>query len=124
VCLEIVDRSSTAYPDESLSEESDRHQEPESPARIACIKRWLPRCSENPSVGRDMSRFGRKLPGHEAAVADPCTDDRSLNVGDKTDWCFTVNVHMPGLGKLRIVGSIEREALTGPYVVFVTNQMD
>jgi hypothetical protein len=45
-------------------------------------------------------------------------------VGEHTYWCFTLRVRLPTLGKVRIVVSFEREALTGRHVVLVTNRVD
>jgi hypothetical protein len=44
----------------------------------------------------------------------PRTASRAVTVQDKTSWPFTLAVRLPGLGKVRLVVSCKRAALTGP----------
>jgi hypothetical protein len=78
---------------------------------------------------RDINGWAMKLPSPHIAVEDlvpliPATAYRPVTVGEHTYWCFTLRVRIPTLGKVRIVVSFEREALTGRHVVLVTNRVD
>jgi DDE superfamily endonuclease len=78
---------------------------------------------------RDANGWTLKLPGPHIAVAElvpliPATAYRPVKVGERTYWCFTLAVRIPGLGKVRLVVSFEQESLTGRYVVLVTNRLD
>jgi hypothetical protein len=78
---------------------------------------------------RDAKGWTLKLPGPHIAVAElvpliPATAYRPVKVGERTYWCFTLAVRIPGLGKVRLVVSFEQESLTGRYVVLVTNRLD
>jgi hypothetical protein len=78
---------------------------------------------------RDGNGWAMKLPGPHIAVEDlvpliPATAYRAVTVCGHTYWCFTRRVRIPSLGKVRIVVSVEDEALTGRSVVLVTNRGD
>jgi DDE superfamily endonuclease len=78
---------------------------------------------------RDANGWPLKLPGPHMAVEDlvpliPATAYRPVTVKDHTYGCFTLAVRIPGLGKVRIVGSFEHESVTGRSVVLVTNRVD
>lgn len=49
---------------------------------------------------------------------------RPVTIDDKTYWCFTFAVRIPGLGKVRLVISFENAELTGTYAILVTNRLD
>ncbi len=74
---------------------------------------------------------GKRLPfdGPHISVEDlvpliPTTAYRPVKVGDQTYWAFTLTVHLPRLGKVRLVISFETAELTGTYAVLVTNRRD
>jgi DDE superfamily endonuclease len=78
---------------------------------------------------RDANGWTLKLPGPHIAVEElvpliPATAYRAFRVHAQTSWCFTLAVHIPGLGKVRIVVSVEHEQLTERDVVLVTNRAD
>ena len=78
---------------------------------------------------RDVNGWALKLPSPHIAVAElvpliPAQAYRAVKVGEYTYWCFTLTVRIPGLGKVRIVVSFERESVTGRHVVLVTNRVD
>jgi DDE superfamily endonuclease len=78
---------------------------------------------------RDANGWTLKLPGPHIAGEElvpliPTNAYRPVTGGEHTDWCFTLAVRLPGLGKVRIVVSYEDAALTGRYVVLVTNRVD
>ena len=78
---------------------------------------------------RDANGWTLPLPRPHLAVAElvpliPAAAYRPVTVGKHTSWCFTRAVRIPGLGKVRGVVSWEQEALTGRYVVLVTNRLD
>ncbi len=54
----------------------------------------------------------------------PSTAYRKVKVGDKSYWCFTRSLRVPGLGKVRLVISFENPELTGTYAVLVSNRTD
>lgn len=49
---------------------------------------------------------------------------RKVKVGDKSYWCFTRSLRVPGLGKVRELISFENPELTGTYAVLLSNQTD
>jgi DDE superfamily endonuclease len=74
---------------------------------------------------------GKRIPlaGPHIGVEDlvpliPATAYRPVKIGDTTYWVFTLTVHIPDLGKVRIVISFENAELTGTYAVLVTNRVD
>jgi hypothetical protein len=78
---------------------------------------------------RDVNGWAMKLPSPHIAVEElvpliPAPAYRAVTVGEQTYWCFTLTLRIPGLGKVRIVVSFERESLTGRQVVLVTNRVD
>jgi DDE superfamily endonuclease len=78
---------------------------------------------------RDANGWALKLPGPHIAVEElapliPAQAYRPVTVREQTYWCFTLAVRLPGLGKVRIVVSVEQESLTGRYVVLITNRVD
>ena len=78
---------------------------------------------------RDANGWTLKWSGPHLAVEDlgpliPTTAYRPLTVGEPTDWCVTLRVRIPTLGKVRIVVSVARESLTGRRIVLVTNRVD
>jgi DDE superfamily endonuclease len=78
---------------------------------------------------RDVNGWALKLPSPHIAVEElvpliPAQAYGAVKVGEHTYWCFTLAVRIPGLGKVRIVVSFERESVTGRHVVLVTNRVD
>jgi DDE superfamily endonuclease len=78
---------------------------------------------------RDVNGWAMKLPSPHIAVEElvpliPVPAYRAVTVGEQTYWCFTLTLRIPGLGKVRIVVSFERESLSGRHVVLVTNRVD
>jgi hypothetical protein len=66
-----------------------------------------------------------KLPGPCIAVEElvpliSANAYRPVTVRERTYWCFTLAVRIPGLGKVRIVVSFEHQLVTGRYIVHVT----
>ena len=54
----------------------------------------------------------------------PATAYRPVVVNDKTYWCFTLTVRLPGLGKVRLVVSFDNPDLKGTYALLVSNRLD
>jgi hypothetical protein len=78
---------------------------------------------------RDANGWAIKLPGPHIAVEElvpliPVQAYRPVTVRAPTDWCVTLAVRLPGLGKVRIVVSCEHESLTGRSAGLVTNRVD
>jgi hypothetical protein len=58
---------------------------------------------------RDVHGWAMKLPGPHMAVEHlvpliPVQAYRPVTIGEHTDWCFTLGVRIPSVGKVRIVG--------------------
>jgi len=80
-------------------------------------------------VLKDAADQPIRLEGPHIAVEDlvpliPATAFREVKVDEKSYWVFTFTVRIPTLGKVRLVISYENAALTGTYVVLVTNRTD
>jgi hypothetical protein len=78
---------------------------------------------------RDANGWALKRPGPHLAVEElvpliPANAYRPVTVRAHTYGCCTLTVRIPGLGKARIVVSVEHESLTGRSVVLVTNRVD
>jgi DDE superfamily endonuclease len=78
---------------------------------------------------RDANGWPRQLPSPHIAVAEiipliPANAYRPVTVQEHTYWCFTLAVRLPGLGKVRLVVSLEHASLTGRSVVLITNRVD
>lgn len=83
----------------------------------------------NSFVLKDANGALMPLPVPHIKVEDlvpliPATAYRQVQVKGKPYWCFTRNLRVPGLGKVRLVISFENAQLTGTYVVLVTNRID
>jgi hypothetical protein len=83
----------------------------------------------NSFVLKDADENRIPLDGPHISVEDlvpliPATAYRTVTVGDKTYWTFTLAVRIPGLNKVRLVISFENAELTGSYAVLVTNRAD
>jgi hypothetical protein len=68
---------------------------------------------------RDARGWTLKRPGPHLAVEElvplfPAHAYRPVTVGEHTYGCFTLAIRVPGLGKVRIVVSIEQASLEGP----------
>jgi hypothetical protein len=78
---------------------------------------------------RDANGWPLKLRGPHLALEAlvpliPANAYRPVTVREQTDWCFTLVVRIPRLGKVRIVVSVEHEQVTGRSTVLVTNRAD
>lgn len=49
---------------------------------------------------------------------------KKVSTDDRSYWCFTMAVRVPGLSKVRLVISFENAELTGTYAVLITNRVD
>ncbi len=49
---------------------------------------------------------------------------RKVQLGAQDYWCFTRSLQVPGLGKVRLVISLENPELTGTYAVLLSNRTD
>jgi len=80
-------------------------------------------------VLKDAAGVPIPLTGPHCKVSDlvpliPPSAYRPVPVGSTTYWCFTLTVRVPKLGKVRLVISFQQAALTGAYVVLVTNRRE
>ena len=69
------------------------------------------------------------LPGPHIKIEDllpliPAHAYRPIQVEGRTYWCFSRNVAIPALGKVRLVFSFDNAELKGDSVVLVTNRLD
>lgn len=53
----------------------------------------------------------------------PATAFKPVQIGEQTYYCFTKNVRIPSLGKVRLVISFDNPDLKGTCAVLVTNQL-
>lgn len=54
----------------------------------------------------------------------PSTAFRPIQVKDKTYWCFSRNLAIPVLGKVRLVISFDNPQLEGNFVILISNRLD
>lgn len=54
----------------------------------------------------------------------PANAFKMVVVKNKIYWTFTITVHIPSLGKVRLVISYENEKQTGTFVVLISNCLD
>jgi hypothetical protein len=78
---------------------------------------------------REANGWPLQRPSPHIAVEElvpliPAKASRPVTVQEHTDWCCTLAVRLPGLGKVRLVVSCEPESLTGRSVGLVTNRVD
>jgi hypothetical protein len=76
------------------------------------------------ATGRAIPLEGPHIAVEALVPLIPRTAYRAVTVGDTTYWTFTLAVRLPGLGKVRLVVSFRNAALTGTYVVLVSNRVD
>jgi hypothetical protein len=79
-------------------------------------------------VLRDAAGTRIPLAGPPMAVEDlvplmPRTASRAVTVQDKTSWTLTLAVRLPGLGQVRLVGSLKNAALTGTSAGLVCHRV-
>lgn len=83
----------------------------------------------NSFVLKDKDGQAISLPGPHMKVEDlvpliPPNAFRPVEVEGKKYWCFSRNVAIPTLGKVRLVISFDNAELKGDFVVLVTNRLD
>lgn len=83
----------------------------------------------NSFVLKDKDGQAISLPGPHIKVEDlvpliPPNAFRPVEVEGKKYWCFSRNVAIPTLGKVRLVISFDNAELKGDFVVLVTNRLD
>lgn len=83
----------------------------------------------NSFVLKDKDGQVISLPGPHIKVEDlgpliPANAFRLVEVEGKKYWCFSRNVTIPTLGKVRLVISFDNPELKGNFVVLVTNRLD
>ena len=83
----------------------------------------------NSFVLRDDQGLPMALTGPHIKVEDlvpliPPNAYRKVKLADKSYWCFTRCLQVPGLGKVRLVISFDNPELTGTYAVLLTNRTD
>jgi DDE family transposase len=76
------------------------------------------------ATGTRIPRVGPHIAGEDLVPLIPRTAYRAVTVQDKTSWTFPLAVRLPGLGKVRLVGSFKSAELTGTSAVLVSNRVD
>ncbi|MGK7937229.1 MAG: transposase [Xenococcaceae cyanobacterium] len=74
--------------------------------------------------GQPITLTGPHIKVEDLVPLIPPKAYRKVKVGEKSYWCFTRSLRIPGLGKVRLVISFENPELTGTYAVLVTNRTD
>lgn len=75
-------------------------------------------------AGPTITLTGPHIKVEELVPLIPPNAYRKVNVGEKSYWCFTRSLRVPGLGKVRLVISWENPELTGTYAVLLSNRTD
>ncbi len=75
-------------------------------------------------AGQPMTLTGPHIKVEELVPLIPANAYRKVKMGEKSYWCFTRSLRVPGLGKVRLVISFENPELTGTYAVLVSNRTD
>lgn len=83
----------------------------------------------NSFVLKDKEGQVISLPGPHIKIEDlvpliPTNAYRRVEVENKSYWCFTRNVAIPSLGKVRLVIAFDNAERKGDFVVLVTNRID
>lgn len=76
------------------------------------------------AAGDPIPLAGPHLAVNKLVPLIPPSAFRPVTVASTTYWCFSFTVHIPTLGKVRLVISFPHADLTGTYVVLVTNRRD
>jgi hypothetical protein len=98
-------------------------------------KAWISILKKNRNLAtasfvlKDATGSPIRLAGPPIAVDDlvpliPPSAYRAVTVEEQPDWCFSLVVRVPGLGKVRLVISFQHADLRGSSVVLVTNQRE
>ena len=74
--------------------------------------------------GQPITLTGPHIKVEELVPLIPRTAYRKVKVGEKSYWCFTRSLRIPGLGKVRKLISFENPELTGTYAVLLSNRTD
>jgi SRSO17 transposase len=74
------------------------------------------------AAGKRVAFAGPHISVEDLVPLIPASAYRPVTVDDRTYWTFTLAVHIPSLGKVRLVISFENAELTGTYAVLVTNR--
>ncbi len=75
-------------------------------------------------AGQPITLTGPHIKVEELVPLIPRTAYRKVKVGEKSYWCFTRSLRIPGLGKVRLVISWENPELSGTYAVLLSNRTD
>jgi hypothetical protein len=76
------------------------------------------------AAGKPIAFSKPPIQAEDLVTLIPATAYRPVTIDDHTYWCFTCTVHLPGLGKVRLVVSFDNPKLTGPYALLVSNRLD
>jgi len=76
------------------------------------------------AAGQRVALAGPHIGIDDLVPLSPATAYRQVIVAGQSYWCFSLNVRIPTLGKVRLVISFENAQLTGRFVALVTNRVD
>jgi SRSO17 transposase len=74
-------------------------------------------------AGQKVSFDGPKIKLQDLIPLIPASAFKAVMVGEQTYYCFSKNVRIPSLGKVRLVISFDNPDLTGTCAVLVTNHL-
>ena len=74
--------------------------------------------------GKAVALEGPHIKVEDLVALIPRTAFTKVTIGETAYWYFALNLRVPGLGKVRLVISFEKEDLTGTCAVLVSNRTD
>lgn len=97
-----------------------------SPEVVGVLKKhhqdWVSLLKKNRNL--EVASFTLRDEHGQVVPLIPNSAYRKVIVAGNEYWCFSLNLRVPGLGKVRLVISFENPELTGTYAVLVSNQTD
>jgi hypothetical protein len=76
------------------------------------------------SNGKKIEFAAAHIKVEELVEFIPKSAFKEVKFGDKSYWCFALNVSIADLGKVRLVISYSNKELTGTYAALVSNRID
>lgn len=73
--------------------------------------------------GLEIEFDDKKIKAEDLVKLIPSSAFKPTQIGDKTYYCFSKNVHIASLGKVRLVFSFENPELEGTCAILITNQL-
>jgi len=97
-------------------------------------KKWISLLKRNRNISTNNLRIldedGKRIQFDKSKIKVedlipliPATAFKPVKVGDRTYYCFSKNVHIASLGKVRLVISFDNPDLEGTFALLVTNHL-